>query len=68
MQNRRLYKIECFHKFGRLESERLKVTALNPFHPTASPLFKKWFLNIAAQSPREREKDGWQRVFFFNGI
>jgi hypothetical protein len=36
-----LYKIEYFHMLGTPESERLKVTALNLFHPTASPPFKK---------------------------
>jgi hypothetical protein len=36
MGNRRLYKIECFDKLGTLESERLKVTALNLFHPPTS--------------------------------
>ncbi len=41
MGNRRLYKIECLHMLGTPESERLKVTALNLFHPTVSPLFKK---------------------------
>jgi hypothetical protein len=41
MGNRLLYKIECFHVFGMHESERLKVTALNLFHPTASPPFQK---------------------------
>jgi len=30
---------------GTPESERLKVTALNLFHPTASPLFKGWFFS-----------------------
>jgi hypothetical protein len=41
MGNRRLYKIECLHMLGTRESERLKVTALNLFHPTASPSFNK---------------------------
>jgi len=41
MGNRRLHKTECAHMLGTPESERLKVTALNLFHPTASPLFKK---------------------------
>jgi hypothetical protein len=35
MGNRRLNKIECLYRLGTLESERLKVTALNLFHPTA---------------------------------
>jgi hypothetical protein len=48
MGNRRLHKIECFHNVGTLESERLKVTALNLFHPTASPPFlKNLFFHIA---------------------
>jgi hypothetical protein len=41
MGKRRLYKIECFHTSGTPESERLKVTALNLFHPTASPLLRE---------------------------
>ena len=41
MGNDRLYKIEYLHMLGTPESERLKVTVLNLFHPTASPLFKK---------------------------
>ena len=52
MGNRRLYKIERFHAPGASESEPLKVTALNLFHPTASPLFpKNRFFHIATQSP-----------------
>jgi hypothetical protein len=41
MGDRRSYKIECLHMLGTPESERLKVTALNLFHPTTSPPFKK---------------------------
>ena len=41
MGNPRLYKIEYLHTLGMPESKRLKVTALNLFHPTASPLFEK---------------------------
>jgi hypothetical protein len=41
MGNRRLYKIECLHMLGTRESDRLKVTALNLFYPTASPPFQK---------------------------
>ena len=40
MRNHHLYKIECLHTLGTLKSERLKVTALNLFNPTASPLFQ----------------------------
>jgi len=37
--------------FGTPESERLKVTALNLFHPIASPLFQNvGFFHIATQS------------------
>jgi len=51
MGNRRLYKIERFHTSGTSESKRLKVTALNLFHPTASPPFpKNRFFHIAIQS------------------
>ncbi len=50
MGNRRLYKIECLHTLGTSESEQLKVTALNLFHPTASPPFQKvGFFDLAAQ-------------------
>ncbi len=41
MGNHRLYKIECLHMLGTPESERLKVTALNLFHQTASPPFQE---------------------------
>jgi hypothetical protein len=34
-------KIECLHMGGDPESNRLKVAALNLFHPTASPLLRK---------------------------
>jgi hypothetical protein len=37
----RLYKIEYFHMLGTPESEPLKVTAPNLFHPTASPPFQE---------------------------
>jgi hypothetical protein len=51
MGNRRLYKVERFHTLGKSESEGLKVTALNLFHPTASPPFpKNRFFHIATQS------------------
>jgi len=36
---------------GTPESERLKVTALNLFHPTASPPFQKWGFFILRHSP-----------------
>jgi len=36
-----LYEIECFHTLGTPHLGWLKVTALNLFHPTASPPFRK---------------------------
>jgi hypothetical protein len=51
MGNRRLYKIEFLHGLGTPESERLKVTALNLFHLTASPPFQKVaFFHTTTQS------------------
>ncbi len=50
MGNRRLYKTECFHKLGTLESERLKVSALNLFHPTTSPLSKESVFSVLRHS------------------
>ena len=41
MGNRYFHKIERFHAFDMPECERFKVTALNLFHPTASPLLQK---------------------------
>jgi hypothetical protein len=42
---------------GTPESERLKVTALNLFHPTASPLIENvGFFHIVTQSLGERER------------
>ncbi len=44
MGDRRFYKIECLHMLRTPESEWLKVTALNLFHPTApAPLQKVGF-------------------------
>jgi len=37
----RFYKIGCLHTSGTAESQQLKVTALNLFHPTTPPLFQK---------------------------
>jgi hypothetical protein len=54
MGNRHLYKIEGLHILGIPESERLKVTALNLFYPTASFLFQNdAFFHIATQPLRE---------------
>jgi hypothetical protein len=41
MGNRHWLKIECLHNVGDPQSKQLKVAALNLFHPTASPLFRK---------------------------
>ena len=49
MRNRRLHKIERFHMPTTPESERLKVTALNLFHPTTSPLVGKTTLTLCHQ-------------------
>ncbi len=58
MGNRRLNKAECIHILGTLEFERLKVSALNLFHPTASPPFpKSWFPHIVTQ-PLDGECQG----------
>ena len=55
MGNRPLYKIECLHTLSTRESERLKVTALNLFHPTASRLLRNLvFCHIATQ-PRQEQ-------------
>ena len=59
MGNRRLYKIECLHMLGTLDSERIKVAALNLFHPTVSPPFQKvGFFHIVTQ-PFEGGGRGW---------
>src|SRR4030042_6055629 len=56
MGNLRLHEIERFHTSGTSESERLKVTALNLFHPTPSPPFseKPVVSNCATVSKGER--------------
>ena len=62
MGNCHLYKIECFHTLGKPESERLKVTALNLFHPTASPPSQKVGFFILRHSLRGGRK------YFFGSI
>ena len=54
MGNRPLCKIVRIHLLGTLGSEGLKVTALNLFHPTASPPFPNVSFYIVTQPPRER--------------
>jgi hypothetical protein len=63
MGNRRLNKIECLHTLGTPESERLKVAALNLFHPTTSPPFQDvGFFHIATQPPRGRGRVGGEKT------
>ena len=56
MGNRRLHIIERIHALGMPESERLKVIALNLFHPTASPLFEKVGFFILRHSLQREKK------------
>jgi hypothetical protein len=58
MGNHRLYKTERLHVLGTPGSERLKVAALNLFHPTASPPFQKAVFHITTQSPSEGGDEG----------
>ncbi len=37
-----MLKIACIHVIGTLEFDLVEVTALNLFHPTASPPFPRW--------------------------
>jgi hypothetical protein len=58
MGNRRLYKIDCLHMLGITESEPLKVTALNLFHPTTSlPFPQAGFFILRHGLLGERAKD-----------
>jgi hypothetical protein len=51
--NHHLYKIGIFHTLGTPESERLKVIALNLFHPTAFSLLKNvCFFSYCDTAPR----------------
>jgi hypothetical protein len=51
MANDCIYEIEYFHPVGMFHPERLKVSALNFFHPTASPhLSENRFFYITTQS------------------
>ena len=55
MGNRRLHYAERIHMLGTPESERLKVTALNLFHPTVSPPFQRVdFFHIVTQPLKGR--------------
>ena len=46
MGNHRGFNMEGVYMFGALEFKRLKVAALNLFHPTASPLFPKGVFSL----------------------
>jgi hypothetical protein len=66
MGNRRLHKTERFNTLGIPESERLKVTALNLFHPTASPLLQNvGVFHIATQPSEGKGKGGGGPFMFF---
>jgi hypothetical protein len=54
MGNRPLCKIIRIHMLGTPESEELRVTALNPFYPAASPLLQNVSFLIVTQPPKER--------------
>ncbi len=58
MGKHRWLKLECFHMVGDPESKRLKVAALNLFHPTASPLLRKAVFSYCDTAPRERRERG----------
>jgi hypothetical protein len=49
---------------GTRESGRLKVTALNLFHPTASPLSKKLVFSYYDTTSKWRRKRERGRIFF----
>jgi len=59
MGNRHLYKIECPYTLGTPEFERLKVAAVNLFHPTASPLFQNVRFFLIATQPLKEEDNPW---------
>ena len=59
MGNRRLHYTERIHMLGTPESERLKVTALNLFHPIRLlPFPKGGFFHIVTHPPRRKEVQG----------
>jgi hypothetical protein len=51
MGNRPLCKIVRIHTLGTPESEGLRVTALNLYHPTTSPLLQNVSSLIVTQPP-----------------
>src|SRR4030042_5693771 len=68
MRHGRLYRVEPFHTSGTSESERLKVTALNLFHPTVSPPFSEdsVFSYYGTVSLRSREPSFYILHLFAN--
>jgi len=58
MRDRREMEIKYFHTLGGPESKRLKVAALNLFHPTASPPFAKGPIFHIATQPLGKEGVG----------
>ena len=51
MGDHRLSNVQFLQTLGTFESERLKVTALNLFHPTVSPFLRKLiFFYVMTQS------------------
>ena len=70
MGNRRLYETECIHTPGTPEFERLKVTALNLFHPTASPPFQKVASLVLQHSllMGEGRGGGANSIFILRGV
>ena len=58
MGNHRFYKFGCLHTSGTDESERIKVTALNLFHPTTPPLLQKVGVLMVQHSIWAGESEG----------
>jgi hypothetical protein len=54
MGKHRWLKIECLHTVGDLKSKRVKVAALNLFHPTPSPLLRKVVFSYGDTAPLGR--------------
>jgi hypothetical protein len=66
MGKHRWLKIECLHRVDNLESERLKVAALNLIHPIASPLFKNPYFHVATEAAKGEGGEGTE-VFQIDG-
>jgi hypothetical protein len=68
MGDGRLYKIECLHMLGTPESERLKVTALNLFHPTAPPFQEVGFFILRHSLIQRGKKESYLSNFWKNPL